>query len=326
MKSPAHTVIYTHGGGRLGNQVVRFLHWLAWARAHAGQVEVLNFAFWPYAQYFSHWREQPGCLFPERPGRADGLARRWAAAPRRLFAFGESRGRLARAVQAAGRWRPGWQAIALDVAQGEGIDLEDPEFFARVARRPVTTCSGWKIAGWRLVAEQQAELREYFRPVPAPTRRAVEFLANLRRRHDVVIGLFIRQSDYQVWHDGRFYFSTGQYAAWIRQLLDLHGGRRGAIVVASEERQDPAVFAGLPVFFATGSPNAGGHWFESWVELSLCDFIVSPPSTFSATAAFLGGLPLWPLLAADQNLAPDQLLADGMIGAARHPVFSLAVR
>lgn len=326
MIAPPHTVIYTHGGGRLGNQVVRFLHWMAWTRAHPGRVEVLNHAFWPYADYFSRWREHPGCLFPVRPGRADRLARRWSALPRRLHTFGEARHRLARVVHATGRWRPGWQALALDVPQGEKFDLEDPGFLALVARRTVTTCSGWNIAGWRLVAEQQAELREYFRPAPEFAYRAAEFMAELRRGHDVVIGLFIRQSDYKVWHDGRFYFPTGQYAAWIRQLLDLHGGRRVAIVVASEERQDPAHFAGLPVFFATGTPNAGGVWFESWAELALCDFVVSPPSTFAATAAFLGGVPLWPLAAAGQVLAFDQLISDGLIGAARHPVFSLAVK
>ena len=78
--------------------------------------------------------------------------------------------------------------------------------------------------------------------------------------------------------------------------------------------------------FGTGSANVGGNWFESWVELSLCDFIVSPPSTFSATAAFLGRIPIWPVLSGDQAMAFDQVIADGLVGAARHPVFSLAVK
>jgi hypothetical protein len=86
------------------------------------------------------------------------------------------------------------------------------------------------------------------------------------------------------------------------------------------------LFAGLPCFFATGTLNAGGHWFESWVELSQCDVIVTPPSTFSATAAFVGGVPLWPVLSADQMMAPEQRIEDGMVGAARHPLFSRSVK
>jgi hypothetical protein len=326
MKRPAHTVIYTHGGGRLGNQVLRFAHWMAWARAHAGEVEVVDLAFWPFAENFAVWREHPGCVYPLRAGRADWLARRRAALPRWLREWSEERCRLQRVVQVAGRWWPGGQAVELDIVGEESADLDDPDFFARIARRRVTTCCGWKIASWRLVAEQQAELRKFFRPAPEFARRSAEFITALRQRHDVVIGLFIRQSDYREWNDGRFYFSTVQYAAWVRQLLDLHGGRRVAIVIASEEWQDPAALAGLPCHFATGAPNAGGHWFESWIELSLCDFIVSPPSTFSATAAFLGGVPLWPLVSAEQTLSFAQLIADGLIGAARHPEFSCAVK
>jgi hypothetical protein len=325
MKAPAHRVIYTHGGGRLGNQVLRFAHWIAWARAHAEDVEVLNLAFWPFARYFALWGKHPGCVFPVRRGRADWLALRCAATPRLRRAM-EGRNRLQHAVQAAGRWLPGWQAIDLDVASGESLDLDEPGFLARVRRRAVTTCCGWRIASWRLVAEQEARLRVFFRPAPVFERSAAEFIDELRQRHDLVIGVFIRQSDYREWDDGRFYFSTSQYVAWIRQLLELHEGRRVAIVIASEVWQDPALFEGLPCFFASGSLNADGHWFESWVELSRCDLIVTPPSTFSATAAFVGGVPLWPVLSTDQVMAFEQRLEDGMVGAARHPLFSRSVK
>lgn len=326
MTTPPHTVIYTHGAGRLGNQILRFAHWMAWVRAQEGQVEVLDLAFWPYADYFAMWREYPGCVFPARPGRADRLARWRAALPGWLRQRSENRDRLPRIVHAAGRWRPGWQAIALGNGEGEVIDLGDPAFFTRVARCAVTTCSGWKISSWRLFAEQQAELREFFRPAPEFARRAQEFMAPLRARHDVVAGLLIRQSDYRTWADGSFFFPTPTYVAWIRQLLDLHPGRRVAVVVASEEWQDPALFAGLPCHFATGCVGAGGHWFENFAELSLCDFVISAPSTFGAAAAFVGAVPLWPVATADQKLSFDQLLHDGMAGAARHPVFSRSVK
>ena len=189
MKAPAHTVIYTHGGGRLGNQVVRFLHWMAWARAHADQVEVLNLAFWPYAELFAHWREHPGCVFPGRAGRADGLARRRRNLPRWLCEWSENRLRLPRLVQASGHWRPGWQAVALDDAQAETFDLDDPGFLAMVTRCEVTTCSGWKIASWQLFARQQAELRRFFLPAPEFANPAQEFMSRLRDRHEVIIGV-----------------------------------------------------------------------------------------------------------------------------------------
>lgn len=326
MTRPAHTVIYTHGGGRLGNQILRLVHWMAWARAHAGEVEVIDPAFWPYAGFFAHWSGYPGCTFPARASWADGLARAYVALPEWVRAAADRRNRFLRAVQSSGHWRPGWQAVELDVAREESIDLEGSAFMDQVRRRSVTVCSGWRIAGWRLVTEQQEELRPYFQPSPRFAVPAGEFIASLRSRHDLLIGLLIRQSDYRIWEDGRFFFSTECYVRWIRQLLDLFPGRRVAFVVAAEERLDPALWAGLPVFQASGNPEVRGHWFEKWVELSRCDFIAGPPSTFSATAAFLGGIPLWPLAREDQVLAHDQMIPDGMIGAARHPVFSRAVK
>lgn len=326
MTAAPHTLIYTHGGGRLGNQIMRATHWIAWARTHEGQVDVVNFGLWPFAHLFAHWREHPGCMFPLRAGAPDRLARWRIAWPTALRNPLETHYRWQRAVHTAGRWWPGWQAITLDDVKGEQVDLGDPAFFARVAQSPVTMCCGWEYACWRLVAQQQAALRGYFEPAAEFARPAENFMAGLRARHDLVVGLLIRHSDYRTWDGGRFYFSTARYAEWLHQLVALHPGRRVAVVVASEERQDPSCFAGLPCHFATGTPNVGGHWFENWVELSLCDLVLSPPSTFSATAAFRGGVPLWPLATADQTLAVDQLLADGMIGAARHPLFARSVR
>lgn len=324
MSRPPHQLIYTHGGGRLGNQVLRFAHWMAWALEHPGEVEILNLSFWPQAEYFAEWREHPACVFPARANGLDPVARLRRAFPewitRRLD------WRVQRAVHARGRNRPGWQAVTLDDVAAESIDLAGPDFLARVKRQRVTTCAGWKIAGWDLLAKHQAAVRGHFRVAEPHAASARVFIAALRERHDLVIGVLVRQSDYREWDDGRFYFSTELYAGWIRQLVDLHPGRRVAVVIASEEEQDVRLFKDLPVHLATGNPGTGGHWFDKWVELSLCDLVLTPPSTFSATAAFVGQVPLWPLVKADQTLALDQIIPDGMIGAARHLVFSRAVK
>ena len=156
MKPARHQLIYTHGGGRLGNQVIRFAHWIAWAQAQAGEIEVLNAAFWPHAADFALWREHPGCVFPVRPGRADRWARRRANWPRGFREWAGTNNRFLRVLQSAGTWCPGWQAITLDITKAERLQLDDPTVAERVKRRAVTTCCGWEIAGWRLVAEQQA--------------------------------------------------------------------------------------------------------------------------------------------------------------------------
>lgn len=319
-------VIYTHGAGRLGNQVMRFLHWIAWARANEGAVEVLNLAFWQTARHFSAWSEHPGCVFPLQGGSADRLARLLALTPRRIQRFCDNRWLIQRSVHRLGQSWPGGQAIVLNDAAGEQVDLEGPDFLRRVQGHRVTTCAGWRYGCWNYVAGQYDELRAWFEPALPWRKRCEEFVRDLRMRYDLVVGVQIRQTDYRIWHDGRFFFSTSQYARWIRQLLDLHPGKRIVAVITSEAWQDPGELQGLPYVFAPGAKNEEGDAFDSFVTLSLCDLIVCPPSTFSATAAFVGGVPLLPVIRPDQDLDLRDRLPKALIDGARHPVFSLAVR
>lgn len=148
----------------------------------------------------------------------------------------------------------------------------------------------------------------------------------LRAQHDVVVGLLVRQTDYRIWNNGRFFFSTAQYARWIRQLLDLRLGKNVTVVLASEAWQDPNELRGLPYAFAPGAKNLAGHWFDSFTALSLCDFVITPPSTFSAAAAFIGRIPVLPVTRGDQDLSPADMLQNALTDAARHPEFSIAVK
>ncbi|HEY4300797.1 MAG TPA: hypothetical protein VGM73_07990 [Candidatus Didemnitutus sp.] len=325
MPTARHTVIYTHGGGRLGNQVLRFVHWIAWALEHP-EIEVLNLSFWPYARLFDFWHARPACLFPARDSAAETAASIIAALPARLREAVEKNVRLQRLAHHASGLMPDWQRITLDEPAGEAIDLDDPAFLGRVRAREITVCSGWRIASWPLVVKHQAAIRPVFSPATEFAAGAEEFIAKIRRECDVVAGVLIRQTDYQTWADGRFFHPASQYAAWMRGVTALYPGRRVAFVLAADASQADADFAGLAVHFTTGSAGRGGHWFESFAALARCDFVLSVPSTFAAGAAFAGGIPLWPLVARDQVLAVDQMLPDALTGAARHPVFSEAVK
>lgn len=325
MRPVVRQIVFTHGGGRLGNQVLRFVHWMSWALEHVGEVEVRNVSFWPQARYFAAWRAHPGCVFPLRSDWGDELARGLNWLPAGLRAR-EVDPRLGRRLQRWGPQLPGGQAISLQEEADEEAGLEGSAFGARVAAGRRTFCSGWRFPAWELVARHQAAVRPYFRPARDFAGPAGAFIRDLRRRHGMLLGVLIRQSDYTDWNNGRFHFSTAEYTRWIRQALDLHAEHRPAVVVASEVWQDPAAFCGLPIHQATGNIGVGGHWFENWVELAQCDLVISAPSTFSATAAFASGVPLWPVTCSTQIMVRDQIMTDALIDAARHPEFSQAVK
>lgn len=319
------TLIYTHGGGRVGNQVLRFAHWIAWVLANEGQVEVLNVAFWPYAEYFEQWRRSPACLFPQRHSVLGTIGASRTLLPSKLRGWVEAGYRVPRIIHGTGKWMPGWQDLALDDAAGESLDLAASAFVQRIRRRSVTTFAGWRVANWTQLREHADEVRMWLRPAVDKGGAATAFIAKLRLEHDVVIGVLMRQTDYRTWHGGRFFHADSAYVRWLRQLHDLYPSRRVAIVIAADEWHDPAQFAGLDVHFTPGAVNSGGHWFDSFVALSLCDLVLSVPSTFSATAAFLGNVPLLPLTDGGQELSLSEVFHDPLADAAEHELFRFAV-
>ncbi len=319
MKVVTPTIVYTHGGGRLGNQVLRFAHWMAWALEHAGEVEVRNLAFWPYAEYFSTWRAHPGCVFPVRPDRWDEMAR----CRRLLPGWVQHRldWRMQLLVHALGRRRSSWRTVSLNDAAGEEFDLGGTDLVKKMPGGTTITCAGWRFASWKLLARHQVAVRGFLQPARDVGVKIEGFIGALRKRHGFIIGMHMRQGDYREWHDGRFRFPTEQYLRWIRQALELHAGQNPAVVLVSDARVEHVFASDLPIYRL---PDP--HLMNDWTALSLCDVIICPPSTFPATAAFVGGRPLWPVTTRGQVLDWTQVIADGLFGAARHPEFSLAVK
>jgi hypothetical protein len=318
-------VIYTHGGGRLGNQILRFAHWIAWCLAHGEQVQVLNVGFWPYSRFFECWRAAPSCLFAPRLSVWSIPAAARVILPPPVRGWVEGGYRVPRIIHRLGDLVPGWQAISLNDAAGEELSLDGTGFLEYVQRRPVTTCAGWRISSWAQLERFSSEVRRYLVPARSWQARGSAFLHPIREKHDMVIGVLVRQTDYRTWLDGRFFYTLSEYVNWMHEVSALHAGLDLAFVVAADEWHDPAAFSGLNVYFTQGAINSRGHWFDSFIALSLCDLILTPPSTFSATAAFLGSIPLLPLSEPHHTLTRTGILENSIVGAANHEVFRLAV-
>ncbi len=323
MREGRSWVIYTHGGGRMGNQVLRWAHWLAWAMDFSERVGVVNLSFWPYASFFEGTCERPGCSSPP-----NAVLDRFVAWRDRLpeWFLHRAEWRAQQLVHALGACVPGAARIGRRWPPDLRIDLDGDRFVDRVGAHRVSTCAGWEIAGWERVRRRREELRAYFRPAGEHARRARDFVAAQRARFGRVVGVLIRQGDYMTWRDGCFGYPSSRYARWMHEYLALEGGGGAGFLIASDTTQDPACFAGLPHVFSSGSANAGGPAIASFAELAECDLVLSPPSTFSATAAFVGGRPLLPLCDEEQVLAREQILAEALLDAAKHPICSLVVK
>jgi hypothetical protein len=204
------------------------------------------------------------------------------------------------------------------------LNLDDSANLGLLQARNLTMLAGWGVRSWRLVRKHCEEIRHRIIPNRRYMERAEQFISKRRLEADRVVGVLIRQSDYTTWKDGKYYFSTSKYAKWINKIDQKMDGEN-VFVIASEVPQPEEAFEGLPCVFATGEAVGKRHYLESFAELSLCDLIVTPPSTFSTLAAFLGDVPIVPLYG-EVDKKGFEKLEDHIFDAIEHRHMSMSVK
>ena len=112
----------------------------------------------------------------------------------------------------------------------------------------------------------------------------------------------------------------------MRIVQGVFSNKNCSFLVVSDEKQLTQNFLGLNVSFGTGSATGPGHYIENLVELSFCDLILSPPSTFSVVAAYLGNVPILPITGDETDLAETNILHDNIFSARLDPHFSSSVK
>lgn len=138
----------------------------------------------------------------------------------------------------------------------------------------------------RYIAQAKPELKKIFQP-------AENVLDECRNnihacKGEIIVGVHIRRGDYSTWNDGKFFFDNATYRNLMLQVERMFGGKNVSFVICSNENIDLSEFEGLDCH-ATNATNV----LVDIYTLSMCDFIIGPPSTFSRWASFIGEKPLY---------------------------------
>ena len=327
------TVIFTHGGGRFGNQLLQFGHLIALTEDQR-DLSVVNWSFWPYADLCAGTSGNPLCFYaPDgRPPPALGtaLARSVEGVLSSLPSSMQSSLRF-RLPRMAHRHLPSrsvdledtWGGVdvtafgGLRVRNPSGasqhpagtLNLGNPAMIGRLSRSGSVLLAGWPLRDWDAFDRHADKVRAFLAPANRFQDIATPFILELRRQYQTLVGVLIRQQDYRVWEGGRYFFSSAQYREWMAQAAKVFGPDC-CLVVATDENQPQDFLHGLNAVWCTGAVAQNGHFVESMAELSLCDVIVSPPSTFAGWAAFLGQVPQLPLTRRDQVIRREDFTED----------------
>jgi Glycosyl transferase family 11 len=313
------TIIFTHGGGRFGNQMFTYSQLLAFAFEYQ-DVDFVNLACWEYADLLEISRQDPLCTKSLNLNRYKFL-RFLQVVCKKLFIKNES---IAKRfiiyiiyLYGGNPFAKYYNLQAISALENDfllaqkvpNIDLATSKDAMYVTTVKTTLLSGWGICDWKLVEKHQNKIREILKIRQKYHNVSDQFISDKRKEYDFIVGVMIRHGDYQTWGEGCYYYSIQQYVNWLNRLREIFEDRgKIGFIIASDSPQDLKSFGRENVHFTTGIAGSDGHYLESLLQLSMCDIVVSAPSTFTAWAAFLGKVPLLLLLKPDQLLQEDQIL------------------
>ena len=167
----------------------------------------------------------------------------------------------------------------------EIYSLDQPVFLAKQHETRYLFVIGWSFRTPPAVCLKHKPLiRKIFTPIPKHREAVARLSEKLRAGADHVVGVHIRQTDYKKFANGKFFYSLDVYRHAMRAVeSQLKGSTR--FLLSSDTTLDPAAFKAFDIILGTGHP------VEDNYALATCDYIVGPPSTYTAWASYYGDVP-----------------------------------
>jgi len=126
-----------------------------------------------------------------------------------------------------------------------------------------------------------SEINSFFRPASKYIDEINAPIEKLKSRNDLVCGVLVRQTDYRSWNDGKYFYTSKQYANFLSRLRNSFTNKKIGFFIATDEDQDEKIYTEIDCIVRVGYP------LENLYSLSLCDFLVGPPSSYIGWASLV---------------------------------------
>lgn len=260
--------------GQLGNRLLLFANFIAWATDH--NLTVLNPAFEEYAEFFTGTASDLLCCYP--PLYFTPPANRFLRSKYYKFI----------------NYLAGRKLLKIkEITRKEAFSWSKNPETEKLDRASIICFKGWLFRdGWFVedlpkLREYAAPIRSYFTPVEPYKINVNNLMSNLKNRADIIIGIHIRQGDYERHQNGRYFYTSDRYIEVMKGAIEVFSGKNIKFLICSNVKQDLDLFKHFNCVFGSG------HFIEDMYALSECDCIIGPPSSYTMWAAFYGEKPLY---------------------------------
>ena len=271
-----NVIVVADKPGQLGNRLTVFAHVIAVARKLG--VRVINPAFDEYAPFFRGTAGNPSCSYPPpyKELRVSFRSRRilyWVTL------------RIASAL-----YRVGLNSqfgLVIRLGWSERINLDSDQFEQLVRSRRYLFLQGWLFRAPVALRRHADAIREFFQPIQPLQESVSEIVTSARKTCNVLVGIHIRQGDYERHFAKKYFFGSDHYQQIMSRIEELLNEKKVGFLVCSDQKQPRDLFPRDRCVFGSG------HAVEDLYSLAACDYIIGPPSSYSLWASFYGKVPLY---------------------------------
>ena len=133
-----------------------------------------------------------------------------------------------------------------------------------------------------------SEIKKIFTPSFHIIESVKSKFNEVKTSHQIICGVHLRFGDYKTFQGGKFYYKEQQYHQKMLEVKAIFPNKKVVFFISSNEKIDLSIFSECDCFTIPKS-NATKDLYG----LSLSDYIIGPPSTFSGWASYYGNTPLY---------------------------------
>ena len=158
-----------------------------------------------------------------------------------------------------------------------------------IKTKKIIIINAWDIRCPKSMKVSGEFVRKLLRPASNYLFPANNFIIDLKRHYDCLVGIHARRGDYKTYLNGKYYYSWEKYKKWILELsivLKTMGYSNAGFVLCSDEKPPESLINKKNIHCADSK-----HYMEDLHCLTLCNYNIGPPSSFGTWVSWIGKVP-----------------------------------